>query len=102
MLSGSPDSDTARRHARELLEHHLSWLEGDGQWRQAELICVFDGAVDVEQARWLVRELHELYGRTMTLVVLPVRAGRRMMREAGAAHAEAREIRWSDWPGRFA
>jgi hypothetical protein len=88
--------------ALELLEHHLSWLESDGQWREAELICVFDGVVDVEQARWLVGELHELYGRPMTLVVLPVHAGRRMMREAGAARAEAREIRWSDWPGRFA
>lgn len=88
--------------ARELLEHHLSWLESDSQWRDVELVCVLDWVADLEQARWLVGQLHELYGRPMTLVALPVHAGRRMMREAGAAHAEAREIRWSDWPGRFA
>jgi hypothetical protein len=86
----------------ELLEHHLVWLETAPGWRDAELVCVLDGPADVERARWRAGQLHELYARPMTLVVLPMRAGRWMMRTAGTAHATAHEVRCSQWPGRLA
>lgn len=85
----------------ELLEHHLVWLETE-KWRDVELVCVLDGPADLARARCLVEQLHDLYGRPLTLVVLPVLAGRLMMRAAGAAQAIAADIAWSDWPGRFA
>jgi hypothetical protein len=86
----------------ELLEHHLVWFETDTAGRNADLVCVLDGPQELQRSESFARQLHDLYARPMTLVVLPVHAGRRMMCEAGAAHAVDGEIRWSDWPGRFA
>jgi hypothetical protein len=78
--------------AGDLLEHHLAQTADDSQLWRSELVCVFDGPCDPEAALWRVQQLHELYGRAMTAVVLSERCGAALMREAGVARASASRL----------
>jgi hypothetical protein len=76
----------------DLLEYHIAQAADDTTLRACELICVQDGAEDVEHCRWRAKQLFDLYGVPFSLAVLSERGGLALSRSAGASVASAPRV----------